>query len=82
MDRSILNFVFIPAIALTTLLGVLFLVAPTALAALAVNSVDVQLVQPWRVGVALLLLALTLLIAAVFLFRETARQDGRAGQAC
>lgn len=82
MDRSWLNFVILPAIALTALLGVLFLVTPATLAALAVNSVDVPLVQPWRVGVALLLLALTLLVAAVYLFRDAARQGEHIGQEC
>lgn len=66
MNRLVLLFVLLPALALLTAAGALFLFAPDQVAELAANSVDMRLVQPWRVGVTLLLLAAPLLIAVIY----------------
>jgi hypothetical protein len=73
MNRLVLIFILLPALALLSVLGALFLFAPEGIAGLAANSVDVQVVEPWRVGMVLLLCALPLLAATLYMVRAGLR---------
>lgn len=73
MNRMVLFFVLLPTLALISVLGTLFLVAPAGVTGLAANSVDLQVVEPWRVGITLLLCSLPLLVATIYAARAALR---------
>ena len=78
MEKLVLNLVLIPALVIVSLLGGMFILTPEMIAGFAVNSIDTQVVQPWRVGVALLALAVPLLVAVVYTAKNT-RQSSLQG---